>query len=710
MNVDIAITKTYLTALSKLPKSKQKKANNFFEKFKLNPDSASINYEDIIDMKDDKVRTVRIDQKYRAIIIHPPEGNVYLFVYIDNHDEAMDWAKNKIFNVNSSTSAIQVVDLTIGKKEVVPSEEEIESQDKGELSIADIYTQDELISIGIPKLVLPVLSFIKTDEDLVKHVKEYVSEDIYEILSFCLEGIDIEEIKECFSIENDFVPKTMHEAINKDINKSYIKVISEEDVISKVLDDPIDLWRIFIHPQQNKYVIGNNGNYKGSFQLKGSAGTGKTVVAMHRAKYLAENVYTSREDKILFTTYSKKLTKSVEYNLKNMCNLESLNRIEVINLHSWIAKYLKEHNISFKIIDDETRAIFIESAITRVGLEQDYTLSDVITEIDVVLSYHQVMDLDSYLRVSRNGAFKKLGRSQRKEVWNIISEYLEMLHESDFTEWWIIIKDVIHMISRKKDINYSAIIIDEAQDFGMPEYRLIRALIDEKENDLFIVGDIRQRIYSVNSNFSKCGINIKGNRTRELKINYRNTLEISQQAEKIIRGVNFTDFDSDTFQDKSSKCVMRGKRPIINNFPSQYEESNYVLEEIRKIVSSGINYSEIAIVSRVNSYLSIIKDTLNKAMIRTISLEEVNPISQNNVYIGTMHGIKGFEFKVVFLVGMNESMIPYKNQLDKLEYHREIEEYENKERSLLYVAMTRARDQLYILSSNQISKWIEKIS
>lgn len=528
MNVDIAITKTYLTALSKLPKSIQKKANNFFEKFKLNPDSASINYEDIIDMKDDKVRTVRIDQKYRAIIIHPPEGNVYLFVYIDNHDEAMDWAKNKIFNVNSSTSAIQVVDLTIGKKEVVPSEEEIESQDKGELSIADRYTQDELISIGIPKLVLPVLSFIKTDEDLVKHVKEYVSEDIYEILSFCLEGIDIEEIKECFSIENDFVPKTMHEAINKDINKSYIKIISEEDVISKVLDDPIDLWRIFIHPQQNKYVIGNNGNYKGSFQLKGSAGTGKTVVAMHRAKYLAENVYTSREDKILFTTYSKKLTKSVEYNLKNMCNLESLNRIEVINLHSWIAKYLKEHNISFKIIDDETRAIFIESAITRVGLEQDYTLSDVITEIDVVLSYHQVMDLDSYLRVSRNGAFKKLGRSQRKEVWNIISEYLEMLHESDFTEWWIIIKDVIHMISRKKDINYSAIIIDEAQDFGMPEYRLIRALIDEKENDLFIVGDIRQRIYSVNSNFSKCGINIKGNRTRELKINYRNTLEISQ--------------------------------------------------------------------------------------------------------------------------------------------------------------------------------------
>ncbi|MEJ6949416.1 UvrD-helicase domain-containing protein [Natronospora cellulosivora (SeqCode)] len=491
MNIDIAITKSYLTALSGVPKTIQKKANNLFEKFKLNPTAASINYESIINMRDDKVRTVRVDQKYRAIIIHPPEGNVYLFVYIDNHDEAMKWAQNKVFDVNRATSAIQVVDLEIGKKEAVQSETKIDWEKKYKKSIADRYTKGELVSIGIPKIVLPVLSLIKSEQDLIDHVKEYVSEDIYEILSYCLDGIDIDEIKECFSIENDYQTDTMREAINKSVNRPYIKVVSDEEVITKVLNDPIDYWRIFIHPQQNKYVIGNDGNYKGSFQLKGAAGTGKTVVAMHRAKYLAENIYTRSEDKILFTTYSRKLTKSVEYNLKNMCGLESLSRIEVINLHSWIAQYLRRHNIDFKIIDEKKRIRFINKAIDIAGFQDEYTVSDIITEIDVVLSYHQIMDLNSYLRVSRNGAFKKLGRNQRKEVWQILSQYFELLHEAGLIEWWIIIKDVIYMVSRKKDVEYSAIIVDEAQDFGMAEYRLIRALIEKKVNLLSEIFDKR---------------------------------------------------------------------------------------------------------------------------------------------------------------------------------------------------------------------------
>ncbi|MEJ6949415.1 3'-5' exonuclease [Natronospora cellulosivora (SeqCode)] len=192
-----------------------------------------------------------------------------------------------------------------------------------------------------------------------------------------------------------------------------------------------------------------------------------------------------------------------------------------------------------------------------------------------------------------------------------------------------------------------------------------------------------------------------------MKINYRNTLEINQQAEKIIDGVNFKDYDSTVFKNKSSRCVMSGQVPITREFVGQEEESKYVVKEIEKIIKSDINYSEIAIISRVNSYLTDIKETLNRLKISTIPLEEVNPISKNNVYIGTMHSIKGFEFKVVFLVGMNEDMVPYKYHLNKLEHSREIEDFKNKERSLLYVAMTRARDHLYILSSKQKSKWIK---
>lgn len=706
MNIEVAITKSYLKALANVPKGIQKKANEFFEKFKANPDAQSINYEKIINMKDDKVRTVRIDQKYRAIVLHPPEGNVYLFVYIDNHDEAMNWAKNKIFDINEYTAAIQVVDLEIVNNYKMQEDNRHDWTNIEEKSIADMYSEEELIELGIPKIIFPVLKFVKNNQDLIDYIQKYVSSDIFDILEFCLEGIPADEIKECFSVEPIDSNLSMLEAMQKDINKSYVHVISEEETISDILDNPIDYWRIFIHPKQMNYVVGNDGNYNGSFQIKGSAGTGKTVVAMHRAKYLASKIYTKNTDKILFTTYSKKLTKSVEYNLKNMCNLETLKRIEVVNLHSWIAKYLKEHNISFEIIDDQLRYKYINSAIKKLNLEDSFSATDIITEIDVVLSYNQITDLSSYLRVSRNGTYKKLGRNQRMQVWEIISEYFEMLNDSQKTEWWLLIKNVIYMIENKKDVEYSAIIVDEAQDFGMPEYRLLRSLVREKENDLFIVGDIRQKIYSNKANFSKCGVNIKGNRTRYLNINYRNTLEIGMLADKVIEGIEFDELDEFDFEDKKTNYVIKGLNPIIKSFKNRNSEAEFVIEEIKKIVSSGISFNEIAIVARTNSYLKMMTSLLKNAGISVLSLEDINSIDRNSVYVGTMHSIKGFEFKVVLLIGINDDMLPYKKHIESLKNDKEIDAFMQQEKSLLYVAITRARDLIYILSSNNRSELV----
>lgn len=706
MKIEVAITKSYLKALADVPKATQKKANEFFEKFKANPEAQSINYEKIMVMKDDKVRTVRIDQKYRAIVLHPPEGNVYLFVYIDNHDEAMNWAKNKVFDINEYTAAIQVVDLEIVNNPMVQIENEYAWTAIHDKSIVDMYSEDELIELGIPKIILPVLNLVKTNQDLINYIQKYVSTDIYDMLEFCLEGIPAEEIKECFSVEPIDSKLSMFEAMKKDINKSYVKVVSEEETINNILDNPIDFWRIFLHPRQQNYVIGNDGNYNGSFQIKGSAGTGKTVVAMHRAKYLASNIYTANTDKILFTTFSKKLTRSVEYNLKNMCSLDALNRIEVINLHSWIAKYLKEHNIPFDIIDDQLRNNYINFAINKLNLESSYSVEDIKTEIDAVLSYNQITDLSSYLKVSRNGTYKKLGRNQREQVWQIISEYFEKLNETHKTEWWLLIKNVIHMINYKKDVEYSAIIVDESQDFGMAEYRLLRALVKEKENDLFIVGDIRQRIYSNKANFSKCGINIKGNRTRQLTTNYRNTLEIGLLADQIIEGIDFKEFDEAGFENKKANYLISGINPIIKSFGNQNSEAEFVIEEIKKIVISGISYNEIAIVARTNNYLEMMMKSLKNAGIAVLSLEEINSIDRNSIYVGTMHSIKGFEFKVVLLIGVNDEMLPYKKYLNSLKNEKEIEAFIQQEKSLLYVAITRARDLVYVLSSKSRSKLV----
>lgn len=704
MDIKVAITKSYSQSLIKLPKEIQKRASEAVEKFMENPDLAALNYEKINDCIDDKVRTIRITQKYRAIVLHPEEGNIYLFVHADNHDEAMDWAKKKRFDVNQYTSALQVIDMELVDQ--VPAEKIIEQSVPKVESISDKYSEDELIEIGIPRMMLPILKHVCDMEDLINSVKGYVSDDIFEVLEFCVSGFPVEEIKDCFSQEPVSKEDTLSTVLDKQINQSYIKVFTDDEEIRKVLDDPIDYWRIFIHPVQRKYVIGKAGNYNGSFQLKGSAGTGKTVVAMHRAKYLAENVYNAEGDQILYTTFSKKLTKSVEYNLKNMCDLDTLKRIEVIHLHSLIAKYLKKYNVTFNIIDDKTRQTLIGYAINKAGFENEYTVNDISQELDVVFSFYMIADKDAYLKVSRNGTYKKLGRNQRGDVWNIISEYYELLHDTNSKEWWMVINDAVNMLTSKKELPYQAIIVDEAQDFGMAEYRFLRALVPEKENDLFIVGDIRQQIYDNRINFSRCNINILGNRTRDMTLNYRNTFEISQMADQIINGVQYQDLDETILKDSRSHAIIKGEKPAIHAFATSKEENDFVAEEINRLVGSGIMLNEIAVVARTNNQLKMVVQSLEEKGISAIPLDDVDTISNRKIYYGTMHSIKGFEFKVIFLIGANSEMIPLKSVVDGLEYEKELAVKLRMEKSLLYVAVTRARDMLYVTGSPDVSGWI----
>src|SRR5436189_2641034 len=118
MTPTVAIGSDFLEAFARVPRAQQRKVRDFTEKFKANPRSAAINYEKIHGVKDDKVRTVRIDQKYRAVVLHPAEGEVYVLVWVDNHDEAMDWARKRTFEVNPHTGALQVVNVTEAERAV----------------------------------------------------------------------------------------------------------------------------------------------------------------------------------------------------------------------------------------------------------------------------------------------------------------------------------------------------------------------------------------------------------------------------------------------------------------------------------------------------------------------------------------------------------------------------------------------------------------
>lgn len=702
MEVKVAVTKDYTDSLQKLGSSIQKKAYDVLYKFKQNPYSSALNYEKIRDMKDSRVRTLRIDLKYRAIVRFPDEGDIFIFLYAGNHNESMAWAKNKRFDLNSVTNMFQYFDESFVEKPVWREQTEKTT----EKSILDSYTEEELISVGVPKILIPGLKDIYSVRELDENIKGYVSADIFEILEFCVEGYPIHEIQDYFLMGDEGKGTTLDEAINMKANKRYVQTVTAESEIDSVLRNPIESWRIFIHPKQMVYVKGIEGHYKGSFQLKGAAGTGKTVVAMHRAKFLLENVYTESEDKVLFTMFSNKLSESVGSNLRNMCSLEDLRRIDVVNLHSWLAKYLRGHGVHFEIIKYKERVRILDQSIKIYGEELEISVKEVADEIDSVISYHGITTLEEYLRVSRKGMGRKLGKRQRETMWRIARGYFKYIYDAGKSEWWLMVKKAKALMDEHGDVDFSAIIVDECQDFGMAEYRLLRHMVAKKKDDLFMVGDIRQRIYSQPCNFERCGINIRGNRTRELKLNYRNTYEIAAYADAVLKDMEFIDFSGEIVGHIKSRCVMNGKEPVVKSFPNASQEAKYVVNELKELLSFGYQYREIAIVSREKGHLKEVKEYLSKVGIPFIEGRDMSMIGDDMVHLSTMHGVKGFEYKVAFLVGVNDKEMPRAPRMTEAITEEEKVSLIRTEKSLLYVSMTRARDMLYIISSGKMSRLV----
>lgn len=701
MEIKVAITQTYLEAMQKLPKKIFKKATELFEKFKNNPTSSALNYEKIKDMKDENVRTLRVDQKYRAIVVFPTQGNTYTFVYVDDHDLAMDWARNKTFGKNILTDSIQMVDEKFFTEHFTDSGK-VNKNEENKPIILENYSEEELIGLGVPNLLIPSLNFIKDSKSLNEYFKGRVSQDIIDILEYCLMQEPIDSIKEIFSQGNQ---QLENDNLYNELSNSYVKVLTEDEDIKEVLSQGLDSWRIFLHPSQIKLVKGYGGNYKGPINIKGSAGTGKTVVAMHRAKYLLENIY--KNDKILYTTFSKKLIKSVEYNLKNMCSMEELKRIDVKNIDALIADYLRKYEIKYRIVTDSQRSELINEAIIRTNQEKQYTVNDIINEIDIVIKNNNIITLDDYLSISRIGAYKKAGKNQRLEMWDIYTEYLQILRDNELFEWWQMINVAIKILNEKKDYQYEAIIVDESQDLGMPEFRFLRAFIPEKENDLFIVGDVKQRIYNSYVNFSKCGINIRGNRSSILKINYRNTCEIGDLAVEVLKGNKYKDLDGERIDEHHNYSLLIGDNPILKDFDNLKDEYNYIIQEINNLLVEGYQLYEIAVVSRTNKYISDFVEFARNHGLKSCSLEEVD-ISNDMFYYGTMHSIKGFEFRVVFVIGASEEELDLNYYVEKIDNDKEKKSFITLTKSLLYVAITRAREMVYITGVPELSNLISK--
>ncbi|NMB13368.1 MAG: AAA family ATPase [Firmicutes bacterium] len=701
-NRTVAISADFLAAFAALPRQKQGRVMDFMSKFRANPRSPGINYEKIRNSFDPNMYSVRIDDTYRGIVMREEQSGVYLLLWVDHHDRAYQWASRKRCKVNPTTGTVQVFDV---------QETTVEVTDRvdAEKALFAHVTDQQLLRLGVPSEKLAETRAIMSLGDLYQRQASY-PEDAYEGLEWVANGFDAEEVLENFYEEtpadeeisaDDFV-----KALSKPGSLKTFAVVEGEDELQAMLAAPLERWRVFLHPTQRKIV---RRHYNGPARVTGGAGTGKTVVAMHRAKWLAGQL--EGNEKILFTTFTANLAGDIQDNLRKICTIDELRRIEVVHLDLWVARFLQELNYNYRIIYGEELDNLWSDAITLTGESLDFPEEFYQDEWSRVVQAQETFTLEDYVRASRRGRGVRLDRRKRISLWKIFEEFRNLSNERRVRDVEMAMYECRQIIAKRySQPLYASIIVDEGQDLSMSAYRLLRTMAgEERPNDLFIVGDAHQRIYRNRAVLSHCGVNIRG-RSSYLRINYRTTEEIRKWAFGLLKGISFDDLDEGYDDGRICQSLTHGAKPIVRDFETLEQEFDYVLEQVCALEAQGTSLKDICVVARTNRLLDDYVRRFLQAGVRTYEIKRsrLDDRSFDGVRIATMHRVKGLEFEHVFVVAANKSILPHPKAI-AYEDQVSFTESMTGEKCLLYVALTRAKKSAHITSYGGISEFISEI-
>jgi superfamily I DNA/RNA helicase/mRNA-degrading endonuclease RelE of RelBE toxin-antitoxin system len=690
----VAISSDFFSAFAALPRPQQTKVSRFVEKFRENPAGPGINYERIEQARDKNLRSVRIDDAYRGIVLRPEKGNVYVLLWVDHHDEAYRWAANKVYPVNPESGSLQVVDVTVAAASAPATDR---STAPGLFAEA---RERNLLRLGVPELYLPRVLAVADDaglDALAPELPEEASEALYMLaVGYSFQEVVAEQEKTAARPVDatDFAA-----ALESPDSQRRFYVVEDERELAAMLNAPLEQWRVFLHPSQRRLV---ERDWNGPVRVLGGAGTGKTVAALHRTKWLAENRFTGVNDRILFTTFTRNLAADIREDLGNICAPETMSRIEVVNLDKWVQDVLRRNRFELRILFPGDTQRFWDQAMAVAPAAPALSLPFYREEWAQVVQPLGVDSADAYAKVSlRRGT--TLNRQQRAAIWPVFEEYRTLLAEAGAIEIDGAVRDARLLLERQGEVlPYRAIVVDEAQDMGDEALRLIRRMIpEERSNDLFIVGDAHQRIYRRSVVLGRCGVNIRG-RSRKLRINYRTTDETRRWAAAVVAGVPVDDLDEGIDDLKGYRSLIHGEPPEVRRFPSFAEEVAWVANWAKGL---GAEMSEACLVTRTQAVLERFAEALNAAEVATyrVRRNEAEDRVAPGLRLATMHRVKGLTFGRIAIADANRGILPLEASLAEAADPASRREAEHRERRLLFVAATRARREVKVLVSSDPS-------
>ncbi len=677
----VLIDQSLPKAVSKLSANEAKQVWKFFTKFLENPAHPSLKLERVTQTKNPDLWSARISQELRAVVYKDSE--TWTILYANHHDAAYHWAMTKQVGRHSKTGALQI----IASPEVVEQEVQGFKVPSDQLpGLFETHQDDYLVSLGVPENWLPTLRKICTEDVLLDVVLD-LPLDVGERL------LDVAAGK----LVTPPLPMSPDQPIAEGPDgQRRFYVLNDNDDLMRMLEAPLDTWIAFLHSSQQALAT---GDFSGPVKVTGGAGTGKTVVAMHRARYLAR-----QGKKVLLTTYVKTLCENIERNLELLCTPEEKALITVSTVHSQALKLATSKGQRLEPVQKSyLQSLIEESHFPRCPLDPVMLL----TEWESVIQDQGITRWEQYKKASRSGRGFPLSAKGREQIWPIFERMLKTLEAEGKAEWSSICRQAREFVSSGVvESPFDAVVVDETQDLRPQEIQLLAALAGKGRNTLMLMGDGGQRIYGSRFSLKGLGVTVQG-RSHILRINYRTTEQIRQFADRLI-GDSGDDLDGGLEKRKGTVSLLKGPQPTLHAAKTQAQQWKYVSGEIKRMKKEGLDLSEMAIFSRTNADLQTIQAALTRNRVKSQIIRREG-VEGDGVRLGTLHRAKGLEFKAVFVVNVSDEQVPQRSLLQNVQDPKLRADLLERERQLLYVGLTRARDEAILTWVGYPSRFLEDI-
>jgi mRNA-degrading endonuclease RelE of RelBE toxin-antitoxin system len=680
--VRFCIADSFQSALCRLAAQEQKAVKETVFDLQMNPATPALQFHRVDKSKDPNFWSIRVSRDIR-LIVHKTADS-FLICYVGHHDSAYAWAERRRIETHPTTGAAQIVEVRERVQEIVvrrPVEVD-EPVTPLRVVLPPLFpriTDEELLSYGVP---LDWLADAKAaTEDTIFEIAEHLPREAAEALLDLAVGARPQ------------IPVAPPEPVSPlehpDAQRRF-RVMEDVEELKRALEFPWDQWTVFLHPSQRQVV---EQSFSGPARVSGSAGTGKTVVALHRAA----NILRQHKDaRLLMTTFSLPLANTLEGKLRLLTGEDKsiVPRVTVLPFRGAASELftLAFGRYPRAATEDQIRGALKTAAgeASQISFTRRFLASEWLNVVDA----WQLGSLEAYQEVPRLGRKNRLGIKQREKLWPVFARARQIIEAQGLLTWPSIFGKVTAYFSQREGKPFTHAVVDEAQDLGVPELRMLAAITPGGSDALFFAGDLGQRIFQEPFSWKALGVDIRG-RSRTLKVNYRTSHQIRQAADRLLPKT-VQDVDGNEQDRRGTVSVFNGPEPEIKTFADAEREIQGVAEWIKNTLTDGIAAAEIGIFVRSNDQLARARASVKAAGHTQVELSERLEQPQGRIAIGTMHLAKGLEYKAIAVMACDDNVLPLQERIETVADESELDEVHDTERNLFYVACTRARDRLFV--------------